>query len=183
MSYGLCLLIFSGIEALFKRYKKAWPWICLGIAVVILVSWGFIRYADQAKYVVDKYNNFWFIYNGYANSIPYLGTLKDASFVDILRVIVGLTYSGDDWLGLLPTLGYIFLGAFIGCTVYKSGLSLLHYFDKEGETTLNEKFNRATKGLLFFGHHTIWFYLLHQVVYIVLMLFIAGLIMGIPLGV
>lgn len=183
MSYGLCLLIFSGIEALFKQFKKAWPWICLGIAVVILVSWGFIRYADQAKYVVDKYNNFWFIYNGYANSIPYLETLENASFIDILRVIVGLTYSGDDWLGLLPTLGYIFLGAFIGCTVYKNGLSLLHYFDKEGETALNEKFNRATKGLLFFGHHTIWFYLLHQVVYIVLMLFIAGLIMGIPLGV
>ena len=99
-----------------------------------------------------------------------------------MKVIVGLTYSGDDWLCFMPTLGYLFLGAFVGHTVYKNGLSLLHYFDKEGQMTLNEKFNRSTKGFLFFGHHTLWFYLLHQVVYIVLMLFIAGLCMGIPLG-
>ena len=181
--YGLSLLFYSGIEALFKkRFSKAWPWICLGIAVVVLVSWGFIRYANLSSFVSDKYNNFWFIYNGYAGSIPNLKSLKTADFEDILKMFFGIFYSGDDWLCFMPTLGYLFLGAFIGHTVYKNGLSLLHYFDKPGEMTLNEKFNRSTKGFLFFGHHTLWFYLLHQVVYIALMLFIAGLCMGIPLG-
>ena len=184
VTYGLCLLIYSGLEALFKkRSGKYWAWICLGIAVVLLVSWGFIRYTNLRENVADKYNNFWFIYNGYAGSIPNVYDIKNASFGDVMKVIVGLSYSGDDWLCFVPTLGYLFLGAFIGHTVYKDGKSLLHYFDKEGEMTLNEKFNRSTKGFLLFGHHTLWFYLLHQVVYIVLMLFIAGLCMGIPLGV
>lgn len=182
--YGLCLLIYSGVEALLKkRFSKAWPWICLGIAVVILVLWGFIRYANLANSVPEKYNNFWFIYNGYAGSIPYVSDIKGLPFGDIFKVFIGITYSGDDWLCFVPTLGYLFLGSFVGHSVYKNGLSLLHYFDKEGEMTLNEKFNRSTKGFLVFGHHTLWFYLLHQVIYIGLMLFIAGLCMGIPLGV
>ena len=182
--YGVCLLIYSGVESLLKkRCYKYWHWICLGISILILVSWGFIRYANLRPFVLDKYDNFWFIYNGYAGSIPNLSSLKTASFGDIMKMVIGIYYSGDDWLCLMPTLGYLFLGAFIGHSLYKGGQSILHYFDKEGEMTLNEKFNRSTKGFLFFGHHTLWFYLLHQVVYIVLMLFIAGLIMGIPLGV
>ena len=182
--YGFSLLIYSGVEALFKkRFSKAFPWICLGIAVVILVSWGFIRYNNLRIFVSEKYDNFWFIYNGYAGSIPNLNEMKGASFEDIFKVIIGIKYSGDDWLCFMPTLGYLFLGAFIGHTVYRSGKSLLHYFDKEGKMTLNERFNLSTRGALFFGHHTLWFYLLHQVVYIVLILFIACLCMGIPLGV
>lgn len=181
--YGLCVLIYSGIEAIFKRFKKAWPWICLGIAVAILVSWYFIRYANLRENVTQKYDNFWFIYNGYAGSIPAINDLKGQPFETIFKVIIGLIYSGDDWLCFMPTLGYLFFGAFIGHTVYKDGLSLLHYFDEKGKMTLNERFNRSTKCFLFFGHHTLWFYLLHQVVYLGLMLFIAGLCMGIPLGV
>lgn len=182
--YGVSLLIYSGIEAIFKkRFSKAWPWICLGIAVVILVSWGFIRYANMLTYIPKQYDNFWFIYNGYASSIPSVTDIKGLPFKDIMRVFLGIVYSGDDWLCLMPTMGYLFLGAFIGHTLYRSGKSFLHYFDKEGAMTLNERFNRSTRGFLFFGHHTLWFYLLHQVVYIALMLFIAGLCMGIPLGV
>ena len=182
VTYGLSLLIYCGVEAIFKRFKKAWPWICLGIGVAILVSWGFVRYANPRANVPDKYNNFWLIYNGYAGSIPNLYSLKNANFGEIIKTIIGINYYGEDWLGLLPTLGYLFIGAFIGVTVYKNGLSLLHYFDKEGKMTFNERFNRSTKGFLFFGHHTLWIYVLHQVVYIVLMLFIAGLCMGVPLA-
>ncbi len=184
VTYGLALLIYSGLEALLKkRFNQVWPWICLGIAVVILVSWGFIRYANLRSYVSEKYDNFWFIYNGYAGSIPNVSIKEGSSFKDVFEMIIGIKYSGDDWLCFMPTLGYLFLGAFIGHTLYRSGKSILHYFDKEGQMTLNEKFNRTTKGFLFFGHHTLWIYVLHQVVYIVLMLFVAGLIMGIPLGV
>ena len=183
--YGLSLLIFSGIEAFFKRYTKYWPWICLGIALVILVSWGFIRYAkaNMMQGISESNNNFWFIYHGYIESIPRVDDLKEASFGDILKVIIGINYYGEDWLGLLPNLGYVFFGAFVGHTVYRNGLSVLHYFDKEGHMTLNEKFNCSTKGFLFFGHHTLWIYLIHQVVYIILFLFVGAVILGLPLGV
>ena len=183
VSYGLSLLIFSAFEAAFKRYEKAWPWICLTIAVVILVSWVFVRYLNMREVIDQKYRNFWFVYHGYADSIPRVSHFENASFDDVTKILLGVYYYGDDWLGLFPTIGYVFLGAFVGNTVYKNGLSLLHCFDKKDRTTLNENFNRYTKGFLFFGHHTLWIYLFHQVVYIGLILLIAGLFMGLPLGI
>ena len=182
-SYGLCLLIFCAVEAIFKRYKKAWKWICLGIALAILVGWAFIRFNNLPKFIPEKYDNAFLIYHGYASSIPHINNISQLTFSKTLEVIFGLTYFGDDWLGILPFLGYIFLGAFIGQTLYRDKKSVLHYFDQDGSKRLNEKFNRGSKWFLFFGRHTIWIYLFHQVVYIVIALFIGGLIMGIPLGV
>lgn len=182
LCYGLSLLIYSAVEPLKKKFEKNWKWICLGIAVIIFILWGIVRYLTLPSNINEKYRNFWFIYNGYALSIPNISSLKGVSFGDILKIIIGVTYFGDDWLGLFPTLGYVFLGAFVGHSVYESGVSLLSRFDKNYEISTNEKFNRSTKGFLFFGHHTIWIYLFHQVVYILIILLVAGLFIGVPLA-
>ncbi len=181
-TFALCLLIYIGIEAIFKRFQKAWKWICLGIALTILISFGFVRYNFLREGMDPSYNNFWIIYHGYYKCISYVGDVSELNFVKVIQHIFGITYFGQDYLGLFPYLGYIFLGAFIGQTVYKDKKSILHYFDKEGSMTLNELLNIYTRPVLWFGHHTLWFYLLHTPIYVLIILFIGGLILRIPLS-
>ncbi|MCR4911618.1 MAG: DUF1624 domain-containing protein [Bacilli bacterium] len=182
LCYGLCLLIYTAIHALFGRFSKIWKWICLGIGVAILVMWGFVRYSLLKENFDPIYNNFWLIFNNEARVIPKINDISEFTFGSFMEMVIGLRRIGSDWLGLFPFLGYIFIGAFIGQTLYKDKLSFLHYFDKEGEMTLNEKFNIKTRHFLFIGRHSIWFYFLHQPVYFLLALLIIGAIIGIPLS-
>jgi len=181
--YGLCLLIYTGIHAIFGRFKSAWKWICLGLALSIFVGWSFIAYANKLPVINSAFDNFFFIFLGDYHCVPCLTTIKGASFIDIMKIIIGLTCYGDDWLPLFPFLGIFFLGSFIGQTVYAKGKSLLHFGDKDGMRTLNEKFNRSTKPILFFGHHTLLIYVLHQVVFIVVFGLIGLIFLGLPLNI
>ena len=179
-TFALCLLIYCGIEAIFSRFIKAWKWICLGIGITILVGFIFVRYSFLGESIPPEYNNFWLIYNGYYKCISYVRYPKDLDFVKVIQHIFGITYFGSDYLGLFPYLGYLFIGVFIGQTLYKDKKSILHYFDKEGSMTLNEKFNIHSRVVLFFGKHSLWFYLLHTPTFVLLMLFIGGIILRIP---
>lgn len=178
--YGVCLLIYCIVHAIFSRFKDQWKWICLGIGLFILFSWRYIRYEDMILNDDTKFHNFWLIYNGCSHCFVPIEDISELDAITVFKVIVGLRAFGTDYLGIFPTLGYLFIGAFIGLTLYKDKKSFLHYFDKEGKMSLNERFNTATRGLLFFGQKSIFFYLGHQVVYIGLMLIVGGLILGIP---
>lgn len=178
--YGVCVLIYCIIHAIFSRFKNHWKWMCLGIGLFILFSWRYVRFANLRPDIDEMYNNFWLIYNGYSRCIISVDDISDFNLITTLEVIAGIRRFGTDYLGLFPTLGYLFIGAFIGQTVYKDKKSLLCYFDKEGKMPLNERFNNATSGLLFFGKRAIFFYLGHQIIYLGLALIIGGLILGLP---
>ena len=182
MCFGLCLLIYCGVHAIFARFEKAWKWICLGTGLTILLGWLIVRSLIMRGEIESQYNNLFMVYHGYYRSIPYIGDIKDLNFGKFIEVLLGVTYFGADYIGIFPYLGYLFIGAFIGQTVYKDKKSLLHYFDKDEEHTLNELFNRKTSVLLFFGRKSMWFYVFHQPVYTLLMLFIGAVILSIPLS-
>lgn len=167
MGIGVCLLIYSIYKLIFARYKKVYKWLTLGIAVGMLIMWGFVSFNNAS----DK-SNFWFYYNGYAGSIP------NAYWSDIPAklpsILFGTTYFGSDWLGLFPSLGYMFLGGFVGEILYQNPRSV---FAKH-----NEKLNRVTCPITFCGRNSVWFYLGHQLVYIIIIGAVA-LIMGASLNV
>ena len=146
----------------FYRFKKVYKWLTLGIALAILISWIFISY-DAAT---DK-SNFLFYYNGYARSIEIV-RYKNVT-QNLGGILLGTKYFGSDWMGLFPNLGYFFLGGFVGETVYKNRKSLLGKY--------NEKFNRSTIAVVVPGRYSLWFYLLHQLIYIIIIGGLA-LIMG-----
>lgn len=180
--YGLCLLIYTGIHSLLGRFKKAWKWICLGIAVTIFVIWTFVAYSNKLPVIEKGFDNFYFIFLSDSHCIPAVYSVKDIGFTEVFKILFGLSYFGDDWLPLFPYLGFVFLGAFVGQTVYANKKSLFRFADRDETKRINEKFNRATKPLTFFGHHTLVIYALHQVVYIVLFVLIACVFGGIPLA-
>ena len=166
MGIGVCLLIYSLYKLAFSRFKKIYKWLTLGLAIAMLIGWGFISYNNAT----DK-SNFWFLYNGFYGAIP------KAFWPDIPAnlpsIFVGLTYFGSDWLGLFPSLGYMFLGGFVGELLYQNPRPL---FAKS-----NEKLNRITKVFVVPGRNSVWFYLLHQLIYIIIIGAVA-LIMGATLN-
>lgn len=162
MCIGVCMLIYSLYKLIFYRFKKVYKWLTLVLAIGMLVMWVFV-----SRNVATDTSNFWFYYNGYARSIPviYSGKLGE----HIWEVLLGTAYFGSDWMGLFPALGYMFLGGFIGETVYKNRTSIFKKY--------NEKLNKNTLVVVVPGRYSLWFYLLHQVIYIIIIGGIA-LLMG-----
>lgn len=175
---GLCLLIYSLTKLIFQvaHIKKYYKWFSLVIGVGILVMWGFLSYWNPDRTMNKNWNGFWYVYNNYVLCIHNVRTPDDLK-ANLWKVIIGFNYYGSDWLPLFPYLGYLYIGGFIGETVYAKKESLLHFIKSKTEITTNHKVNHYTRGVTFFGKHSMWFYLLHQPVYILIILIIA-LIMG-----
>jgi len=178
--YGLCILIYTGIHKLLGKYKNAWKWICLGIALFIFAGWSVFRVLVHRDTYTASQNNFYFWFNNNPSNVKNIYSIS--SFKDFVHVVLGVNCYGEDWLGLFPYLGYMFLGAFVGLTVYKNKVSLLNRTAKNQERDLNYKFNKYGAWFNFFGHHTLWIYALHQPIYIIIVIII-GLICGIPLAI
>lgn len=155
MGLGVCMLIYSLFRLALGRFKKIFKWLVLMVSLGILIPWIFI-----SKDAAVNNKVFWFYYNGYAGSI-YNVPFNELWPEHIWKVLLGTEYFGSDWVGLFPNLGYTFLGAFIGETVYKNRKSI---FGKH-----NEKLNRSTLAVVTPGRYSLWFYLLHQVIYIIIL--------------
>lgn len=180
---GLCLLIYSLFKMLYLKIFKnenSFKWVALGISILILVGWGFATYLNPDRRWPYNSENFWYIYNNYINCIKVLYTPDDLK-QNFGKMIIGFNYFGSDWLALFPYLGYMFLGGFIGETLYKDKKSFLRFFKSKSGESLNLKFNRCTRGFTFFGKKSMWFYILHQPVFIIIIVLIA-LIMGVKIS-
>lgn len=175
---GLCLLIYSLTKLLFQviHLKKIFKWFSLMVAIGILVMWGFLSFNNPDRTYNSNWNNWWYVFNNYASCIYNIYS-PDGLKANLWKVIIGFNYFGADWLPLFPYLGYMFLGGFIGETLYAKKESLLRFIRSKDELSTNYKVNYHTRGITFFGRHSIWFYLFHQPVYILIILIIA-LIMG-----
>lgn len=96
-----------------------------------------------------------------------------------LRTIVGVGREAafSDWLPIFPGLFFIFLGGFLGETLYARKLSATSLFIMDGEGTseqraearkVNAALNRITAPINLMGRNTLVFYFAHQVVYVIL---------------
>jgi uncharacterized membrane protein len=205
LSIGVCLFIYSTFELIFKlaRIKKYYKWFCLAFFLVGTALWTYFScknflshenevsmmwrrifyiYNDNAKEMMMFKGRDWAFYKGWTYG-PYSSIEKES----IPYIILGLRGYGADWLGLFPYLNYIFLGGFIGQTVYKDRKSIIHYFYRKKEDTmlkgadylrspqgqLNAKMNKILAGIIYPGKHTLFVYVFHQPIFILLM---AGII-------
>ncbi|MDE5563465.1 MAG: DUF1624 domain-containing protein [Clostridiales bacterium] len=147
---ALSVLICAAVDSLTKFNKYVNKYAPLVIGVVILAFGIYFKSWEQL------------LYDGSGHR------LFDYEFVDehFLGYIFGTHAFGDDWFGLFPYLGFVFLGIYWGRAAYPTRQSLL--------PRLNGKWN---KPFTFVGRHALLTYFIHQVV-------IAGLIMlvGLCLG-
>lgn len=111
-------------------YKK-WIYLTLGIIIPIL---GIIFNMYMPPYVYElNASNWW-------------------------QVLLGLRSYGADYFSIIPYIGFVFLGKFIGEVFYDKRKSLLPKLD-----------GVWNKPICFIGRHSIIFYLLHQVVLVALL--------------
>ena len=69
-----------------------------------------------------------------------------------LDVVLGFCRAGGDHFGLIPCMGVVLIGSYIGKKFYKEKKSLLPRLD-----------GGWNKGFCAIGKHTVWIYLVHQV--------------------
>lgn len=79
-------------------------------------------------------------------------------------VIIGLKAWGNDTLGLLPYVGFTFLGGFIGEAVYKEKKSIFYRKNTEKNISFNTNAIKKTYAINWLGAKTIWVYILHPVI-------------------
>ncbi len=143
----------------------------------------FLRHNEQ-----NKIFNFFLLFNNEGDYCVYETIKANYHFIDYVEVILGLKGFGVDWLGLLPMLGYIFLGGFIGEILYKDKKSIIYYFFKKENryatdallTTpgkINYLMNTIMCPITVSGRNTILIYVFHQPV-----IFITGSIIFLLLG-
>lgn len=92
---------------------------------------------------------------------PYVDSIKDMNFINCIKMILGYVVFGNDCFGLIPCTGVVLIGGFLGKTIYQKRTSLIPKLD-----------GKWHKPLTFIGTHTLWIYLLHQVISVVVILII-----------
>ncbi|MCQ2793576.1 MAG: DUF1624 domain-containing protein [Bacilli bacterium] len=198
---GLCILIYSGISVLFKKLcgKNNWKWICLGITVACFAFWGILsswNALNNLGYSPEKLaSRFFYVFNNNGNDVGWVSSGFDSLTAENWwKPVLGLKGFGADWLGLFPYLGYIFLGGFVGETVYKDKKSLIKFFYPKEERKLstsdylltrqgqiNAKLNCKLGGFIYPGKHTLFVYIFHQPVFLIIIIPIL-LLMGYQLA-
>lgn len=143
--FGILHLICISI-ILFELVRKIYPnkWLYLAIGSFI-VLWGFLI-------------NWW--------DAPSIGNYKNLDLFNFFKLVIGYRVYGADSFGIIPCTGVIFIGAFIGETLYKNRQTLLPKLDRAWH-----------KPFSYIGQHALLIYLFHQVASIIiifLMFFLAG---------
>lgn len=129
---GVSVLIYEIIVRICDN-----KWLLLAIGVFIII-WGFII-------------KWW--------EVPYIYSIEDLGFTDVIKMILGYVAFGEDCFGLIPCTGVVLIGGFIGKTVYKNK-----------ESIIVKKDAKWSKPFTFISKNALWIYLLHQVVAIIIIL-------------
>lgn len=197
---GISLIVYSSISVLCKKLfgKRNWKWICLGFFIVLAVFWGIlssINYLNLGHNSTRLWSRFFFVFNNYGNDIGWMNNWSDLNASNWWMPVLGLKGFGSDWLGLFPYIPYVFLGGFVGETLYADKKSIIKYFyhkeDRklEGDAYLastqgqmNAKINKKLSGIAYPGRHTLFVYIFHQPAFLLFMIPII-LLMGYPLAI
>lgn len=160
--FGTSILIYFLIKLLFDKmcpkYKEDFKWIALSLGLMI-IAFGMTFGVWNVKTRGPDYT-------------------EVKSFKSLLQIMIGMKqHSGPDWLPLCPYLGLMFVGSFIGETIYKDRKSLFPKLpsrpDKSTSTLskvnyygLVMPYKGINKVIAFTGRHSLLFYLGHQVILI-----------------
>ena len=153
--------LFKAVFELANGKKNHWKWWSLVFGIGFL-AFGFIMNLINSTQPLEPGKIFLAMMGDYRPG----ATNSDVELLssDYPAVIFGLKAWGNDTLGLLPYVGFTFIGGFIGEHFYSVKKSLFFRSNEEKNVTFNTKALKTTKGINWLGGKTIWVYILHPII-------------------
>lgn len=174
---GTSMFLYWAAKAIYTKVKKSevnWKWWALGIGLVLTIG-GFIM---QLCVSTDlRFGHiFLSMFGEYAPGVSHSD--EPLTFSHAVQVFIGSYQWGNDCLGLLPFLGFTFLGGFIGEHVYEKRISIFFRKDPEKNRQFNAIAIRKTWVINWLGSKTFIIYVIHPIV----IALVLGIIFSIAAG-
>lgn len=148
------ILVYAVLELIITKVfrRRVHPLIPLAIGVVVLFAGLLLRQGVNIDGEIIKWPNSDF-------SLGY--NLKDTlTFKNLVQSALGMSLNYVDWWPILPYSGVIFIGIAFGLALYG---------EKKKSYMKKGRYQVLLKPIGFIGSHTIWVYLLHQPIIIIVL--------------
>lgn len=174
---GVSMFLYWAGKSIYTKVKKEetnWKWWSLGIGIVLSLT-GFIvnlcistqlRFGHIFLSMFGEYNP------GQPNS------LEPLTFGRAILTIIGFYRWGHDWLGLLPYLGFTFIGGFVGEHVYSKRKTIFFRKDPVKNVEFNRNAIRRTWLVNWLGAKTFIIYIIHPAIIVILLLIVFSISAG-----
>lgn len=161
---GVCMLLYWAGKALYLKLgkdEKYWKWWALGIGIAMSIA-GFIMNLCVSTDL--RFGHIFLSMFGEFNPNNGTGSNNPLTFGTAIQTIIGSYAWGNDWLGILPYLGFTFIGGFVGEHIYANRKSIFLRKDPEKNQNFNAKAIRKTWVINWLGAKTFIIYVIHPVV-------------------
>lgn len=183
---GFALFIYALSKYFVEKFTKKdiWKWVALGVFIISTIFWGVIsslNYLSLGHSGNELFRRFFYVFNNYGGEIGWDYGVSSITGDTWYKYFLGLRGFGPDWLGLFPYLNFIFLGGFVGETIYKDKKSIIKYFyHKEDRALSGEEYllsaqgqknaiiNHRLRAISFPGRHTLFVYVMHQPIFFII---------------
>ena len=174
---GVSMFLYWAGKAIYLKLAKDdknWKWWALGIGIALTLG-GFIMNLCVSTDL--RFGHIFLSMFGQFNPGQF-NSEEDLTFVHALQTIIGSYKWGNDWLGLLPYLGFTYIGGFVGETVYACRKSVFFRSNQEKNQKFNATAIRKTWVINWLGSKTFIIYIIHPIVFVLLF----GIIFSIAAG-
>lgn len=158
--------LFKAVFELANGKKKHWKWWSLAFGISFLAI-GFGVNLVNSTQPLEPGKIFLAMMGDYRPGMT--NSEVELLSSDYPSVIFGAKAWGNDTLGLLPYVGFTFVGGFIGEHLYSEKKSLFFRSNPEKNISFNTKALKKTKAINWLGGKTIWVYILHPVILVPLL--------------
>ena len=177
---GLSMFLYWAGKAIYTKIKGSdtnWKWWSLGIGAVLSIG-GIVM-----QLCVSTNLSFGHIITSmFGENAPGITTADEQlTFPHAIGAIIGYYRWGNDCLGLLPYLGFTYIGGFIGEHFYSVRHSLFFRKDSEKNRQFNQTAIKRTWFINWLGSKTFVIYVVHPfIIVLILSLFFIISIGGLP---
>lgn len=165
---GVCMFLYWAGKAIYlklKKEEKNWKWWALGIGIVLSIG-GFIMNLCVSTDL--RFGHIFLSMFGEFNPNNGTGSDNPLTFGVAIQTIIGSYAWGNDWLGILPYLGFTYIGGFIGEHVYFNRKSIFFRKNVEKNQSFNEGAIRKTWFINYLGSKTFIIYVIHPLVLVLI---------------
>lgn len=175
---GFSMFAYWGVKTLYTKIRKCengWKWWALGFGVVLALTGIIVNLCISTSLKLGHI--FLSMCGQYAPG--YFDSVSEPlTFRIVVLNFLGFHNWGNDWMGILPFVGFTFIGGFIGEHFYATRKSLFFRKSEEKNRSFNQTAIRKTWVINWMGAKTFIIYIIHPVIIVLLLLIVFSISAG-----